>query len=182
MLNLKWYNLDGSGIIYAALTSKRSPNVFRYSAELKDKIDKNSLQRALDEALTIYPNYNVYLKKGFFWYYLQESDTKIKVMDDYLPVCHNLFSSENSKLFRISVNKNKVNFEVSHILTDGRGGVEFFKLLLSNYVKIKYKLKIDITTNSSTLEKTENSFINIMKEKVLNKKRGLKYINTKLKK
>lgn len=182
MDNLKWYNLDGAGIIYAALTNKKTPYVFRYSAILKNKVDKVCLQKALNESLTIYPNYNVTLKKGFFWYYLQENDKKIKVIDDYLPVCHNLVMDETSKLFRISINKNKINFEVSHILTDGRGGIEFFKLLLLTYINLKHKLKINVITNSSNLEKTENAFHKYYKKGDTKKEKKLKIYKYKAKK
>ena len=154
----KWYKLDSAAIIYASITNKRLPNVFRYSAVLTDEIDGNILQRALDDTVEIYTNFNVNLKQGFFWYYLQETKKQNMVTPENLPICYSLYEDEEDFLYRVSFFKNRINFEICHILSDGRGSIDFFKLLISNYIKIKNNLKINLTTKSSKLEKTEDSF------------------------
>ena len=70
MKSKNWYKLDNIGKFYASIASKQIPNVFRYSAILKDEIDEFALNDALKETILIYPNFNVILKKGLFWYYL----------------------------------------------------------------------------------------------------------------
>ena len=137
MIEKKWYKLDNIGILYASITNNNYPNVFRYSAIIKDKIDKDILQKALDNTSDIFPNYNVNLKKGLFWYYLQETNKKNKVSFENKPVCDNIYKDEDDFLYRVSYYKNKINFEICHILSDGRGSLEFFKLLIGNYIKIK---------------------------------------------
>ena len=159
MIDKKWYKLDNIGILYASITNKNFPNVFRYSATLKEKIDKNILQESLNNTIEIYPNFNVNLRKGIFWCYLQETDKKNKVTIENKPICYNLYKNEEDFLYRVSYYKNKINFEISHILSDGRGSLEFFKILVSNYIKLKHNLnKVEIITKSSNIEKTEDSF------------------------
>lgn len=165
MKRTNWYKLDSIGKFYAAISSKQIPNVFRYSCILNNEIDENVLQNALNNTIEIYPNFNVNLKKGIFWYYLDETNKKFKVTKENLPICFRIYNNDDDFLYRVSYFKNKINFEVSHILSDGRGSVEFFKVLISNYIKIYYKLKnYNIITNNSSLEKSEDSFIKYYKK------------------
>ena len=183
MIERKWYKLDNVGILYASITKKNSPNVFRYSVEIKDNIDKNILQESLNDTLEIYPNFNVNLKKGFFWYYLQETNKIPKVTIENLPICHNIYNNEDDHLFRLSYYKNKINFEICHILSDGRGSIEFFKLLINNYISLKYKIKdFHIITKSSRLEKVEDSFDKYYQKKIYKNNNKLKIYNYKGKK
>ena len=49
---------------------------------------------------------------------------------------------------------------MSHVLSDGRGALEFFKLLVSNYVKYNYKKNVKIDNNSSEMDRIEDSYDN----------------------
>lgn len=159
MKRKRWYRLDNIGKFYASIENSTIPKVFRYSAIFIDEIDANLLQIALKNTIEIYPNFNVNLKKGMFWYYLDETNKINKVEKENLPICFKIYNNSDDFLYRVSYYKRKINLEVSHILSDGRGSIEFFKLLISNYAKIKYDLKIDTTKNNvSVLEKTEDSF------------------------
>lgn len=155
----KWYKLDNVGKFYASTANNKIPKVFRYSAILKDNIDEVTLQIALNKTTEIYPNFNVNLKRGIFWYYLDETGKKNKVTKENLPICYKIYNNSEDFLYRISYYKRKINFEVSHILSDGRGSIEFFKLLLTNYISIKYDVNIEVNKHNKTqLEKTEDSF------------------------
>ena len=170
MQNKRWYKLDNIGKFYASIKNTKIPKVFRYSAILKENIEEELLQESLNKTVEVFPNFNVNLKKGLFWYYLDETNKINKVTKENLPVCFKIYNSSDDFLYRVSYYKRKINFEVSHILSDGRGSVEFFKLLLSNYIKTKYNLKIDINKNNkSHLEKTEDSFIKYYKKLKISK-------------
>lgn len=154
----KWYKLNNVGKFYASTSNLKIPKVFRYSALLSDNIEENILQEALNKTIIIYPNFNVNLKKGIFWYYLDETNKKNKVTKENLPICFKIYNNSDDFLYRVSYYKNKINIEISHILSDGRGSVEFFKLLLTNYVSLKYNLNIK-QKNNTQLEKSEDSYI-----------------------
>ena len=173
-----WYKLDNVGKFYASIKNTKIPKVFRYSAILVDDIDENILQEALNNTTEVFTNFNVNLKRGLFWYYLDETSKINKVLKENLPVCFKLYNNSDDFLYRVSYYKRKINFEVSHIISDGRGSVEFFKLLLTNYVNIKYNLNIDTSiNNSSALEKTEDSFTKYyQKVKKTKKEKQIPYI------
>ncbi len=154
----KWYKLDNIGTFYSLTSNSKIPKVFRYSAILKDEIDEELLQTALKNTILVFPNFNVNLKRGFYWYYLDETNKKNDVTIEKLPICFKIYNNSDDFLYRVSYYKKKINFEVSHILSDGKGSVEFFKLLITNYVSLKYKVKAKCHSKNSALEKAEDSF------------------------
>lgn len=159
MRRKKWYKLDNVGKFYSSIADSEAQKVFRYSATLIDEIDESFLQEALNETIEIYPYFNVNLKKGLFWYYLDETNRTYKVSKENTPICYKIYSNSNDFLYRINYHKNRINFEISHIVSDGRGSIDFFKTLISSYVRLRYDLKnIDISTHSSYVEKSEDSF------------------------
>lgn len=164
MLNKKWYKLDNVGKFYSSIADKEYQQVFRYSITLKDNIDPNILQQALENTIEVFETFNVNLKKGLFWYYLEETNKKYKVTGENLPICFKLYNSSSDFLYRVSFYNKRINFEISHILSDGRGSIEFFKTLVNNYLKLKYKVKIDSNTNTSYIEKAEDSFAKYYKK------------------
>ena len=173
----KWYRLDSLAKYYTS-NIHGEQKVFRYSAMLEDNIDKDILQQALDKTIYIYKNFNVNLKRGLFWYYFNESSDVVRVMEENLPICFNLYNSSEDFLYRVSYYKNKINLEVSHMLSDGRGTLGFFKSLLTNYVSLKYKIKIEEEqVGASWNEMTENSFQKYYKKvKRIKKEKDKTYI------
>ena len=153
-----WYKIDNVSFFYASLNKKKRPTVFRFSCYMKDDIDKDYLQIALKETIHEYPNFHVTLKKGFFWYYLEESSKDIKVEKENKPICHKIVYDDTDLLYEVTYYKNRINLEMSHILSDGRGALEFFKLLISNYVKYNYKKNIKLENKSSELDIVEDSY------------------------
>lgn len=165
MLNKNWYKLDNVGKFYSSIGDKESQQVFRYSITLKETVEPNILQDALDATIEVFETFNVNLKKGLFWYYLEETNKKYIVTKENLPICYKIYNTSNDFLYRVSYYNKRINFEISHILSDGRGSIEFFKTLINNYLKIKYNLKeIDPTTNTSYIEKSEDSFAKYYKK------------------
>ena len=76
----QWYKLDQVGNFYSFLGDIISQNIFRYSAEIKDDIDLSLLQESFDETLNEYPLFNVTLRRGMFWYYLEETTEKYRII------------------------------------------------------------------------------------------------------
>lgn len=159
MRRKKWYKLDNVGKFYSSIADSEAQKIFRYSATLKDEIDESFLQEALNETIEVYPYFNVNLKKGLFWYYLDETNKIYRVSKESTPICHKIYNNSSDFLYRVNYHKNRINFEISHIVSDGRGSIDFFKTLVSNYIILRYDLNdIDLTTKSSYIEKSEDSF------------------------
>ena len=66
-----WYKLDLSANVYPTLQRRNFSNVFRLSVVLKEEIDPDTLQRAVDLTLPRFPAFKVALHKGIFWRYLE---------------------------------------------------------------------------------------------------------------
>ena len=158
MNNTEWYKLDNMGVYYASTKDKKNPTVFRFTATMKDEVDVTNLRVALEDTMEVYPNFNVTLKKGLFWFYLEEEHHLPDIKEENKAVCARVYKSEYDILYRVSYYGKRINFEVSHILSDGRGTIEVFKTLIANYVKYPYKVK-NIKLNNGTIEEhTEDSF------------------------
>ena len=62
-------------------------------------------------------------------------------------------------LFRVSYFRNRVNLEVSHIISDGRGAINLFKSLLHAYIAERYDVPgVPSDYDGSDSDKAENSF------------------------
>ena len=128
-----WLKLDNAALIFPAIMSEKSTAVFRVSAVLKDPVKIRHLLRAIHSLEDRFPYYKVRLKKGFFWYYLEQSNLPITVEVDRGVPCRQF--RRKGPLFRILVLGNRISVEFSHVLTDGSGGFEFLKTLLVMYFR-----------------------------------------------
>ena len=156
---MEYHKLDNIGTFYASTSSKPNPDIFRFTAIMSDSVDKTSLNKALRDTIKQYPSFNSSLKMGFFWYYLAEQEDIPEAEEERLPVCNRLDLYADDVLYRLNYYRNRINLEVSHILSDGRGTLEFFTCLIENYCSIKYKIK-NLKTGpvASLLEREEDSF------------------------
>ena len=66
-----WYRLDLSAIVYPTLQRRDFSSVYRLSVLLKDPVQPDILQQAVDIAMKRFPTYHSAMRKGFFWRYLE---------------------------------------------------------------------------------------------------------------
>lgn len=69
-----WYELDLSAIVYPTLQRRDFSSVYRLSVVLKETIDPEILQQAVDISLRRFPTYKVAIRKGLFWRYLETNN------------------------------------------------------------------------------------------------------------
>lgn len=129
----RWYQLDNIGKFYSYQAGDPGQTVFRISAEITNAVDPEKLQAALDEVVRYYPGFNVALRNGIFWHYLEQLTTVPQVSQEAIPICSGFFEGTHRALFRVSYYRNRINLEMSHILSDGRGTIELLKALLTAY-------------------------------------------------
>ncbi|NCC43430.1 MAG: alcohol acetyltransferase, partial [Clostridia bacterium] len=131
----EWRKLDNAALAFPAVTGKGDTRVFRFYSQLKEEIDGELLQKALDETMEKYPLFQAVMRKGLFWYYLEHRDIKPLVKEEHRPPCSKLFiPDKKSLLFEVSYYKNRINLEVFHALTDGTGAMHFLVTLTKNYL------------------------------------------------
>lgn len=177
MSRSNWYTLDNTAKIFPSMTTKINTNVFRLVCSLKENVDVDILNIALEKTLREFPMFLYQMKDGLFWHYLEKSNIKPIIEIDNKYPCSKI---DNGLLFRISYYKKRINLEVYHVLADGNGAMEFLKYLVCTYVDIKNNLKLDIPLNeSSVFEKERDDFKTFDKSKFKIKlnlsKRGYKF-------
>ena len=65
------YKLDLSANVYPTLQRKNFSNVYRISLSLMENVQPDILQKALDMTLSRFPTFQVAIRKGLFWRYLE---------------------------------------------------------------------------------------------------------------
>lgn len=154
-----WYRLDNIGNYYVSELGHPFQTVFRFSAQMSERVDADALQVAFEKTVQEFPNFNVCLRTGFFWHYLQEMDSVPSVTPETDPICARLHFGAKSPLLRVSYFESRINFEVSHMVSDGRGTMAFFQELLRQYVEQRYgENDIASTYEGSDSQKAEDSF------------------------
>lgn len=154
-----WQRLDNVGKFYASQAGSPTQTVFRFSATMSEEIDPQALQLALERTVRDFPGFNVCLRSGMFWHYLEPSSAVPQVEKEGSALCRSLHVNAKSVLFRVTCFRSRINLEVSHIISDGRGSLDFFRSLIYAYVEVRYgKVCERIADNSTARQKTENSF------------------------
>ena len=69
-----WYKLDLSAIVYPTLQRRDFSSVYRLSVVLKEEIQPDVLQRALNMTMPRFPTYKEAIRKGLFWRYLEPNN------------------------------------------------------------------------------------------------------------
>jgi NRPS condensation-like uncharacterized protein len=134
----KWFKIDNAGKLFPIITGKLRASYFRLSIVLKETIDPVVLQRAAEKTLFRFPNFNTRLRKGLFWYYLENQSKLFKVQPDPNMFGTNPRPNDRFKhLIEIYYHRQRISIEVFHSITDGRGGMEFLKTLTLAYLREK---------------------------------------------
>ena len=141
--SLRWMRLDNAAKIYPAAKRRNWNNFFRISATLTEPIDTGVLASALDVTARRFPPIAVRLRRGAFWYYLEEIPKTPSIQPEKsCPLAHAPFHEVRQCAFRVLVYKNRVAVEFFHALTDGTGALVFVKTLLAEYLSEKYGLSV----------------------------------------
>lgn len=191
-----WTRLDNAAKIFPPNTNEKDTKVFRFACELKEDVDKDILQTALDNTMLLFPMYNVILRRGFFWYYFEHTDQKPEVTEENKLPCSMLYiPNRKNLLFQVSYYRKRMNLEIYHALADGTGALNFLKTLVYYYLTIKHREDFGeklprLDYDASLAQKMDDSFLrNYDGDKKLDKIRigkayhiqGRRFIDNRLK-
>ena len=73
---LKWEKLDNTANIFPVIAGEQMTNTYRISVVLKEPIQQALLQEAVDIVTPKIPGFNLRLRSGFFWFYMEEKEKK----------------------------------------------------------------------------------------------------------
>ena len=140
---LLWLRLDNAAKIYPAARRSNWSNVFRLSATLTENVDTAVLQSALDVTARRFPSILVRLRRGVFWYYLQQLSQAPQIRQESSYPLTRMTPEEMRKCaLRVIAYENRIAVEFFHSLTDGSGALVFLKSLVAEYLQQKYGVSI----------------------------------------
>jgi NRPS condensation-like uncharacterized protein len=161
---IRWDRLDNTAHLFPVIAGQSMSNVYRISVTLKELVNQELLQEALDIVLPKFDGFNLRLRQGIFWYYFEENGKPApRVKEENTYPCRYIYQNKNkSYMFRVTYYKYRINLEVFHVLTDGMGGINFLKELTYQYLRLAHpELKGDKgdALASSTSLNREDSFL-----------------------
>lgn len=163
---LRWVRLDNAAKIFPAARNQNWSSVFRLSATLKEEIDASVMQSALDVTARRFPSIAARLRRGIFWYYLQQLDQAPEIRSEAnYPLTKMSRNEARRCAMRVIVYQNRVAVEFFHSLTDGTGGMIFLKTLIAEYLEQKYGVVIPASEDvldrvgEPSEEELEDSFL-----------------------
>lgn len=140
---LIWVRLDNAAKIYPAVRTRNWSNVFRQSVTLTEDVDTVVLKAALELTVKRFPSIAARLRKGAFWYYLQQVASAPEIREEYsYPLVYMSREEIRRCAFRVIVFQNRIAVEFFHSLTDGTGAMIFLKNLVAEYLEQKYNIRI----------------------------------------
>ena len=149
-----WMPLDNAALIFPAIRRKNWNNVFRQSISLTEDVDPVILQQTVDELMPRFPSFYLRLRRGVFWYYLEEVSAPPRVQEDYAYPLTFMTRREMSRCcLRIFYYRNRIAVEFFHVLSDGGGAVVYLKTLTARYLTLRYG--VDILATDGVLDIAE---------------------------
>ena len=140
---IRWLKLDNAAKIYPAARRKNWSNVFRQSVNLREEVDATVLKSALEVIVKRFPSIAARLRRGVFWYYLQQVENAPEIAEEFsYPLTYMSKAEMRRCAFRVVVFRNRIAVEFFHSLTDGTGALIFLKNLVAEYLEQKYGIRI----------------------------------------
>lgn len=123
-------------MVYSAIQRQDYSAVYRFSAVMRQPVDPQALQRALEKTIRRFPAFHVRVRKGVFWYYMEpDPRPSPTVKPDINNPCQPMRFSQKDELLRVFYYQNRISLEVFHALADGTGALIFLKTLLAVYLR-----------------------------------------------
>lgn len=159
----EWAGLDTAAKIFPCTSGRRDTKVFRFVCELKEPIHPQKLQEALDQTIDSFPGFQTIIKRGLFWYYLENTDIMPVVRQEYRSPCSQLYDKDvSSLLFEVTYFGCRINLEVFHAISDGTGGMHFLRVLVFRYLRLMHTEQLgnlpEIDYDASESQSMDDSF------------------------
>ena len=146
-----WMPLDNAALIFPAIRRRNWNNVFRQSVTLTEDIDPVLLQQAVHDLMPRVPSFYLRLRRGVFWYYLEEVASPPQVQEDYAYPLTFMTKREMGRCcLRVLYYRNRIAVEFFHVLSDGGGAMVYLKTLVARYLALRYG--VDIPAEDGVLD------------------------------
>lgn len=134
-----WYSLDNAASIMPSVSNQKRTNLFGFAATFHEEIDRATLRQALDATLARFPYFNVELRRGLFHEYLvpRSDPMPLSPYSPQAPLIDYDVNKRGHAVMRVCTEGRKLRCEFHHSLTDGTGGMRFFKNFIVEYLRIR---------------------------------------------
>ena len=157
MANNTLRKLDTHAKIFALSCNSKDTSIFRLSITLKKKVNKDILKKAVEITLKQYQPFKVKVKRTLTNYYLEENNSEIIIHNETDDQYNKINTIDNNEyLFKVRYQGKNINIDFFHLLTDGSGGLSFFKTVIYNYIDLLNKKEISSPENEIICD---NSYI-----------------------
>ena len=130
-----WYQLDNAANLFPSISGNSNTNVFRLTCALREPVDPGRLQAALEAAIDSFPYFEVVMRRGLFWFYLERTNLRPVAEPESGRPCGRIFYKHIKELlFRVTYFQNNINLEVFHAISDGTGAFDFLRAILYSYL------------------------------------------------
>ncbi len=147
MARENWYKVDNVAKVFLATAAKRDTRTLRVSCTLWEDIDKDLLQDAVLSAIQDRPQFQVRIRRGIFWHYMEDTDLQPVVEEEHGRVCPPLYAPGHAMLhYKVTYYGKRINLDLFHALSDGTGALEFLNIIVLDYLKLKYPDKFEEVT------------------------------------
>ncbi len=138
-----WLKLDNAAKIYPAAKKRGWTALFRFTADFHREVDPVCLKEAVERTVRRFPWMALRIRRGLFWFYFEHMDGVPDLQSDVANPCVRMKFSDNKRfLFRVRYFDKHIAVEIFHSLTDGGGGLCFFKTLVAEYLTLREGLVI----------------------------------------
>ena len=146
MENVNWYKMDNVAKVFLATCSKRDTRTLRLSCTLKEDVDPEILQKAVLLAIYDRPQFQVRIRRGIFWHYLEDTDIEPVVTEEHDRICPVLYVPAKAMLhYQVTYFGKRINLDMFHALADGTGAMEFLKIIVLHYIQLKHPGRFEET-------------------------------------
>lgn len=127
--------VDNAGKIYPCIIRSNYSPQFRLCATMTETVDINALRAAVAVLRERFPYLHAKLRNGKIWDMLEHTKVMPEIRYGIYPMFSdfNLFDND-APLFRILYEEKTIAVEFFHSITDGTGGMTYFKTLIAYYL------------------------------------------------
>ena len=135
-----WYHLDNVAKVFLANHNRRDTRTMRISYTLFEPVDPEILQNALLKTIRSLRHFQVRIRRGLFWHYVEPTDVTPVVSEESGRPCPELYGKNYRGVlhYKVTYFGDRINLDMFHALADGTGALEFLNNILFNYLSIKY--------------------------------------------
>lgn len=115
--------------------------MFRFYCELKEEVNPDVLQEALNQTIEIFPTFLMVLRKGLFWHYLEPCNLRPIVKEEYKEPCSRLYiKDKKTLLFEVTYYKKTNQLRSIPCIDRWHRSDRIFKRTGKNYLYLIHKV------------------------------------------